>query len=257
MDTIWMAAAAVTGSRHLRASRNGQDAVATFRGGVRADGGAARGAEIAVVVVADGCGSATSSEVGAGLGARLFARALGALLATEPPMDRGAWLATFARARAGVAAMLRSISLDELGDCCMFTLVAAAVTPGGAAVWALGDGAYSFGDRTRVIGPFADNQPPYLAYDVLGDPREAHFELAPAGCDTVIVATDGACDLDGGIEPFATERNLTHPDALRRQLALLARGDERIDWERRRVVRVPAALQDDCAIGIVRVWRRS
>ena len=35
---------------------------------------------------------------------------------------------------------------------------------------------------------------------------------------------------------------------LRRELALLARGDERIDWARARVVRTPAVLQDDCAI---------
>ncbi len=242
MDTISMAAAAVTGARHLRASRNGQDAVATYRG----VGGA-------VVVVADGCGSAPSSEVGARLGATLFAAAVGARLAdTEREIEvPAAWEA----ARADVVKALAAVAGGEhslVRDCFLFTLVAAAIGPrGGASVWALGDGAYSFGDTTCVLGPFEDNQPPYLAYDLMNEPRRAHFASAPATCETIIVATDGACDLDTGLEGFATHKNLEHPDALRRQLALLARSDERIDWDARRVIRTPARLQDDCAVAVL------
>jgi hypothetical protein len=243
MDTISMAAGAVTGARHLRASRNGQDAVATYRG----VGGA-------VIVVADGCGSAGSSEVGARLGATLFAAAVGARLArTECEIDvPAAW----AGARGDVVESLAALAGSSqalIHDCFLFTLVAAAIDPrGGASVWALGDGAYSFGDSTHVLGPFEDIQPPYLGYDLFGEPRRAHFVSAPRGCETMIVATDGACDLDAGLEAFATAKNFEHPDALRRQLALLARSDERIDWEARRVVRSPARLQDDCAVAVLR-----
>jgi len=249
MDTISITAAAVTGARHQRASRNGQDAVATWRG-----------ADSAVVVVADGCGSGPSSEVGARLGATLFARLLGARLARagNERVDRAeTWAATRVDVVAGLADLLERVPGDRaqlIHDCWLFTIVAAAVTPDGAAVWALGDGAYSFGDHTRVLGPFADNQPPYLAYDLLGDPREAHFAIAPAGRGTIIIATDGACDLDSGLERFATPRLVGHPDALRRQLAILARGTERIEWDERRVVRTPAMLQDDCAVGVLQ-WR--
>jgi hypothetical protein len=34
---------------------------------------------------------------------------------------------------------------------------------------------------------------------------------------------------------------------------VLARSDEQIDWDARRIARVPARLQDDCAIGVIRV----
>ena len=70
MNTISAASAAVTGARHLRAARNGQDAVATWLG----DGAGA-------AVVCDGCGSGASSEVGARLGAQLVIAAIAARLA--------------------------------------------------------------------------------------------------------------------------------------------------------------------------------
>lgn len=242
-----MATAAVTGARHLRASRNGQDAVATWR----EDG-------VAVAVVADGCGSGASSEVGARLGAVWFARLVGARLARGERIDqKETWRGARTDLVAALAELLEVLPGDRvqpIHDCLLFTLVAGAVTTDGAAVWALGDGAYSFGDTTRVLGPFADNQPPYVAYDLLGDAREAHLEIAPAGCETLIVATDGATDLETGLERFAEPRLIAHPDALRRQLALLARSGERIDWDARRVVRTPAPLQDDCAVAVLR-WR--
>jgi hypothetical protein len=134
----------------------------------------------------------------------------------------------------------------------LFTIVAAAVRGDEAAVWAVGDGVYSFGDYTRELGPFADNAPPYLGYDLLGDARPAHFEVAAPHCGSIVIGTDGASEIIGGVEKFAGRRYVDHPDALRRELALLARPAERIDWDERRVVRTPASLQDDCAIAVLR-----
>src|SRR3954469_3315736 len=79
MNTISAAGAAVTGARHLRMARNGQDAVATWVGG-----GAA------AAVVCDGCGSGTSSEVGARLGAQLVIAAIAARLASGTRAE-GVW----------------------------------------------------------------------------------------------------------------------------------------------------------------------
>src|SRR5690242_688023 len=71
MNTIAMraTAASVTGARHLRWSRNGQDAAVAWTEG-----------NAALVVVCDGCSSGASSEVGSRLGATLFARAFAARL---------------------------------------------------------------------------------------------------------------------------------------------------------------------------------
>ena len=79
--TLRTAIASVTGARHHRAGRNGQDAAAAWT----QDG-------VAVVVVCDGCSSGASSEVGARLGARLFTQRLGARLAKGASVrERAVW----------------------------------------------------------------------------------------------------------------------------------------------------------------------
>jgi hypothetical protein len=248
MDTISQVratGAAVIGARHLRTARNGQDAAAVWVG-------EAAGA----VVVCDGCGAGGSSEVGARLGAQLVIAALARRLATGSPVDPALWAAV----RSEVVERLGSLAAAMHGDFAqivhehfLFTVIAAAVAGDEAAVWALGDGAYTIDSRTQVLGPFADNQPPYLAYDLLDMGQPAHVATASAvRGGAMVVATDGVAEL--GLEAIAIERSLAHPDALRRRLAVLARGTERIEWDARRVVRAPAALQDDGAVAIL-AWR--
>ncbi len=259
------------------------------------------------MVVGDGCSSGASSEVGARLGVRLFARALAARLqsgacvtavetwsAVRGDVVRALWQVL--EAMTGVrgddtrrCGDITGVAIREraIHDMFLFTIVAAAATRDGAAVWALGDGAYSFAlddghyslagrsagttrREARVLGPFRDNAPPYLGYDLLGHDLlgvecEPRFEVAPADASAIVIATDGVLDLDierdldlatnGGLARFARDEYLEHPDKLRRELSLLARAQERMDWENRRVVRTPAVLQDDCAIGVLR-WRQ-
>lgn len=241
MNTMSSAGAAVSGARHLRVGRNGQDAAATWVG----DGAGA-------IVVCDGCSSGASSEVGARLGAQLVIAAVAARLQRgEPPS------AVWCGVRDEVAGMLGRLAQAMPGDPetairehFLFTVVAAAVAGDEASVWAIGDGAYAFGARVRVLGPFADNQPPYLAYDLIGQPANAHLDASDARAGSVLVATDGAAEL--GLGELIDAATLAHPDGLRRRLAVLARTGERIDWDARRVVRTPAVLQDDGAIAVLR-----
>lgn len=249
MDTnsqIRVTGAAVTGARHLRTARNGQDAAAAW---------ACEG--FGAVVVCDGCGSGGSSEVGARLGAQLVIAALVRRLeAGGSPADPALWegMRTDVVARlAELAAAMGGELAQRIHEHFLFTVVAAAVAGDAAAVWMIGDGAYAIGTRTRELGPYADNEPPYLAYDLLGMPQVAQFEpIAAAGGGTIMVATDGVAEL--GLETITVERCLAHPDALRRRLTVLARGTETIEWDARRVVRTPARLQDDGAVAIL-AWR--
>jgi len=253
--------ASAIGARHQHAGRNGQDAAATFVGPLAAQAVAEAGHGVAVAVVCDGCSSGASSEVGARLGARWFAERLGQALVNGADVeDRATWEA----ARRDVAARLRSVAevgeratipvelavdADAVHELLLFTIVAAAITPDGAAVWALGDGAYGCDGAIHVLGPFAETAPPYLAYDLLGDPREAHFEVL-SSAQRIVIATDGAADLEYDLAAFGTT-STANPDALRRRLALLARSEERIAWGEGRVHRSPAILQDDCAVAIL------
>lgn len=241
------AGAAVTGARHLRSARNGQDAVAVWVG-------EAAGA----VVVCDGCGAGASSEVGARLGAQLVIAALARRLAVAgaDAADPALWSAVRDEVVAQIGALVAAMAGERaqvVHEYFLFTVIAAAVGGEHAAVWAIGDGAYAIDGRATVLGPFAENQPPYLAYDLLEMAQPAQVAATSSvTAGAIVVATDGVAEI--GIEAIAIEPSLAHPDALRRQLTVLARGTEQIDWAARRVVRTPAALQDDGAAAIL-AWR--
>ena len=243
MNTMSAAvAAAVIGARHLRIPRNGQDAAAAWAN----DG-------LAAAVVCDGCSAGASSELGARLGAQIAIAALRRELSGSSASR--VWPAVRERLVAELTRLVDAMPGDRdqiIHDHFLFTIVAVARRGDEAAVWAIGDGGYGFGDRARVLGPFADNQPPYLGYELLGARPDDHLEVADAACGSAIVATDGVAEL--GLERFSGSRWFAHPDALRRQLAVLARASERIDWGARTIVRRPAELQDDGAVAMVR-WR--
>jgi Protein phosphatase 2C len=237
MNTKGAASAAVTGARHLRVPRNGQDAAAAWVG----DG---RGA----VVVCDGCSAGAHSEVGA----RLVAQLVISKLARAQGIGEDVFVQIRREVAAEIGRLVEAMPGDRpaaLNDHFLCTIVAAVWSGDEVAVWALGDGAYAIGDHVTVLGPFADNMPPYLAYDVLGEPQPAHYVRERAR--SVLVATDGVAEI--GVERFlAFDRYLANPDALRRQLAIAARSTERVDFAERRIVRAPAALQDDGAIALAR-----
>jgi len=260
MDTI---TATVTGARHLRVARNGQDAA------VAAAGASPSGAGWTAAVVCDGCSAGASSEVGARLGAALALASLVRRLAVGDPVGPDLWAGVRREVIEALAALVDRMGEDRVQivvDHFLFTIVAAAATRERAEVWAIGDGAYAFGGHTHrlgpfadnqppsthQLGPFADNQPPYLGYALLGDEPPAHVEAAPAGTRTIAIGTDGALELAGGLARFTEPRYLQHADRARRELAVLARGREVIEWDARRVVRT-AELHDDCAIAVVRV----
>ncbi len=206
------------------------------------------------IVVCDGCGSGASSEVGARLGARLVIAALASRMASGiGAADAGLWPGVRREVVGVLGRIVEAMRGDReraIHDHFLFTVVAAAVSEDCVSVWALGDGAYAIGERVRVLGPFTGNQPPYLAYDLLGSPQLAQLETSSGGERSVVVATDGVAEI--GLEAIALDRALRHPDALRRQLTVLARSTERIDWAAQRIVRVPAVLQDDGAVAVLR-----
>lgn len=241
MYTISSAVAVVTGARHLRAGRNGQDAAAVWVGDDRG-----------VAVVCDGCSSGGYSEVGARLGSQLAIKILREELAATPP--REVWPALRHRLVAELGAIADTLGAraQVVHDHFLFTLIAAAWRDDELAVWAIGDGGYAIGDRVVELGPFDGNQPPYLGYELLGELQPAHLEIADARGGQVAVATDGVIEV--GLGGLVERRCFEHPDALRRKLAVLARSSERVEWDARRIVRSPAALQDDGAVAAL-AWR--
>jgi hypothetical protein len=202
--------------------------------------------------VCDGCSAGAYSEVGARLGAALVVAALARRLAADERVEWSEVRTEVVRALAELVDRMGGDRVRVVVDHFLLTIVAVAATRDGASVCVIGDGAYAFDGETRVRGPFADNQPPYLGYALLGDDPPAHVEAVPAGTRVVALGTDGATELTGGLARFTEPRYLEHADRARRELAVLARGREVIDWDERRVVRT-AELHDDCAIAVVRL----
>lgn len=241
--TFEIAGGTVTGQAHVAAGRNNQDAFSWERA---ADG--------FVAVVCDGCGSAPHSEVGAKLGARLVARAAVRRLASV-----GDPAELLEQARREVLGRLRLLATGLAGgrpgskggepfaravlDYLLFTVVGALVTPRWATAFSLGDGLAVLNGERFQLGPFPENEPPYLAYSLLSTGAgERTFQLlrqVPAEeARSLLLATDGAIDLedraaraaDGGgaaggplWQFLAEDRFFTNPDMVRRRLTVLAR----------------------------------
>jgi hypothetical protein len=243
-----VAAGSVAGRTHRRLARPNQDAVAWTR--------TARGV---VLVVCDGCGGAPRSEVGAALGARLWSRALTERLDAGAPADAALFEAAGADVIAHLSALAAAMASDPTGvvvDHFMFTSLVAVITPEAIAVHAIGDGVVALGDAVSVIGPFPENQPPYLAQALVGTrPAGTTWIADPRAIDRVAIATDGASALPC-LNELAADVVFRNPAALTRKLALLAEDQVEIDWEERRVVRTPALLDDDTTVAMAR-WSLS
>jgi hypothetical protein len=242
-----VATGSVAGRMHRRLSRPNQDAVAWIR--------TRKGV---VLVVCDGCGGAPRSEVGAALGARLWSRALADRLDAGAPADAALFEAAGADVIVHLTALAAAMAPDPTGvviDHFMFTSLAAVITADAIAVHAIGDGVVAIGDDVRVIGPFPENQPPYLAQALVGSrPTGKTWIADPREIDRVAIASDGAGALPS-LRELAADVVFRNPAALTRKLSLLAEDQVEIDWDARRVVRTPALLDDDTTIAMAR-WSR-
>ena len=205
-------------------------------------------------VVADGCGSAPHSEVGAWLGARIWARALAQLLDEDlSPADPRLWTRACARSLERLGAVVDTLpgsSRQLVHEALLFTLVGFVLTPEQLVVHAIGDGLVWLDGQQREIGPFPDNRPPYLAYGLHGPTPQVQIihALDPRSVDRLILATDGATQLLDTLGQFAAPRYLARPHAIGRQLALLNREQLEIDWSAEFVERSYGRLSDDTTL---------
>lgn len=248
---VELAVGTVAGSLHRRLGRPNQDAVSTLR--------TRHGLALAVC---DGCGSGARSEIGATIGARLWSRAIADRLADGGPLtadDLEALAAIVLDRLAVVADALGGDRAEVTRDHLLFTSVCAAITADQIAVLAIGDGVVGLGDEVHVLGPFADNQPPYLTEAWFGVPRAPVTWLRPrAELTGLVLATDGATGLVGDrlTDLAGADAIYGNRFALTRRLALLADDRVDIDWDAHRTVRRPALLDDDTTIVCAR-WSAS
>ena len=256
---VEVATGSVAGRVHRRLGRPNQDAVAWRRGD--------RGL---VMVVCDGCGSGARSEVGAELTARLWMRALRERVEAGAAVEPALFVAAGDQVLDALAALCTALGCDSTAartelvvSHLLATVLCAVVTRDQAAVHAQGDGVIGLGPEQRVIGPFPDNQPPYLALGLVGERTPGETWLADATVGSALLATDGAGPLVRGagathgsdlLDAAGADALYKNPATLPRRLGLLAEDATTIDWDARRVARRPALLDDDTTIALAR-WR--
>ncbi len=255
MVGVEVATASVAGRVHRRLGRPNQDAVA-WRQGPRG----------LVIVVCDGCGSGARSEIGAELTARLWTRALAERLAGGAVVEPALFAAAGDEVLDHLAALCASLGCGDdaargelVGSHLLATSLCAVVDREHAAVHAIGDGVLGLGREQRVVGPFPDNAPPYLAHGLVGARPAGETWVASAEVGSVVLATDGAAALatsHHALLDATSDQLYRNPAALGRRLALLAEDATTIDWDAQRVDRRPALLDDDTTIALAR-WGRS
>lgn len=257
MNFMDVASGTTAGSEHARTGRNNQDAFLIRKT-----------PELLLAIVCDGCSSGSSgvshNEVGAWLGAHVVADAI-TRAARHPTMD---WVAI----RRDVVQSLRH-TLSTMGgtsralvnDLFLFTLVVAVVTPDQASFAAIGDGVVFVNGERVALGPYENNMPPYVAYNLVEStihPTLLDFQvlrtLPTRELQSFLVGTDGVEDLVeasemnipgsphavGAIDRLWTEDRFFHnPDAIRRHLTLLNGGIDR---------RHSAHLRDDTTLVVGR-----
>lgn len=242
-EVFEIAGGSVTGRAHVAAGRNNQDA---FCWASDADG--------LVAVVCDGCGGGPRSEVGAQIGSRLVVQAAGRLLRSG--LDTPELLGQVRQdVLASLGRLAREMSVDAasfsrtVADHFLFTIVGVLVTSRGATTFSLGDGLLVINGERTQLGPFPNNEPPYLGYALLpgglgrGASEQLSFKvnrsMAASEVQWLALGTDGAIELEvtaerpiqgrdevvGPLSQFWSDnRFFKNPDMVRRRLAVISRG---------------------------------
>ena len=247
-EGIQIQGGSVVGHAHVASGKSNQDAFAWARS--LEDGHL-------VAVVADGCGSAPHSGVGAQLGARLLVQlVLDAL--REGLAEEVALMVAHERLVVELRHLAEAMSGAPQGttefarvvlEHFLFTVVGVVVDGRAGLVtpFSLGDGLLVLNGEPHVLGPFANNEPPYLGYQLVDGnrrPFRRHASLRIEALRSMLLGTDGAVDLmnaehvtaDRSSSPvgrlgcvgplrqfWEEERYFKNPDMVRRRLAVVSK----------------------------------
>lgn len=222
--------------------------------------------DLAVAIVADGCGSGRYSEIGSKLGVQL----LGSYLEKEyTSIGSFSWRQVQQALLSNIDILARAISGDYrqvIEDYFLFTLVGVVIDSEFATFFAVGDGTIFVNGQQMMLGPFPGNMPPYISYNLVCEKVAVDAESIqlrpilqiPVGeLKTFLIATDGIDDyirregdsLPGlekvveSIQCFWDDDKYfrRNPELLSRQLKLAGR-----DWPQRSPE--PGLLRDDTTV---------
>jgi hypothetical protein len=262
-----IASGSVIGRSHLLAEKNNQDAFTSWQD-----------PNATIALVCDGCSSGKHSEVGAKLASQLLITAL--IQRTSKLTDPKQADKILEMARQDVLAQLRLLALalgqdfkQIVNDYFLFTIVGALITPQLTVLFNLGDGLAIINNEIFCLGPFANNEPPYLGYQLLSSSLDKNYNfqlikiMPTAEVQSILIGTDGTADLNkaenklipgkkelvGNLSQFwENDLFFKNPDMLRRKLWQINRSISMPDWLNRTMNKENGHLLDDTTIIVLR-----
>jgi hypothetical protein len=231
--------------------------------------------------VCDGCGSAKYSEIGARLGAAWLAQSL-----------RKEWRAIYDGYSAEtylkfvqqnvvkdidtVSGTIKENAVDVISNYFLFTAVIAMISETKTIIASIGDGFFAVNGVVQQIGPYENNAPPYIAYNLVKDvvnidPNilnfKVHLDTETRYVDTLMIGTDGLEDLIsaeertcpgkehdvvGPISQFWTDdKYFKNPVALDRRLNVINKNSCKLE-NRLHLKKEPGILRDDTSLIVIR-----
>ncbi len=239
-----------------------------------------------VAVVCDGCGSGLHTEVGSNIAVQLLVEALAnageryveKVLAQPDTRIEVDWerVKTLVLGQITVLASAMGGSFTQvINDYFLFTMVGAVITPWNTFLFSVGDGVFVVNGEVMKLGPFPDNAPPYLAYNLTGstltgtNPKLLEIRIdrviQTSELQSLLLGTDGVLDLIdaanemiphredtvGGIQKlWFDDHFFENPDAIRRWLALVNREGAEIVGNKARIT--AGLLPDDTTLIVIR-----
>jgi len=233
------------------------------------------------LIVGDGEEFPTKCEFGANLGAHLIAKTVGEL-SLRIDMKRESSVLTsryfWQRIEDDTLAHLRTVALlfggnlqEVIEKYFLFTSLGVLITPTTSVFYGIGDGNFYVNGTRIQLGPFPDNQPPYLAHRLLSSSRHdfrdlqfkiysviptqelKNFLIGSDGINDLIVSENalmpGRTETVGSISQFwQNDRYFTNPAAVDLRLSMLSDDRQKVDWDNRELNKFPGLLPDDTTI---------
>lgn len=271
-----IAGGSVIGREHRLAGRNNQDAYYWMKT-----------ENLIIALVSDGCTGGQYCEVGSRLGIRLVAEAIrknsAQLLEKASGFTKEKMVGFLESVRQDVLNRLKFIAISlgnndwqAINDFLLFTLLGCVITPEFTTVFSLGDGVFWINSQIYTLGPYENNEPPYLAYGLVDSTLvlkpeflqwQIHSFLPTNQVQTVMIATDGIHDfvkaadkkmpgkeeLVGPVSQFWEEDGyFENQDKVRRKLFLVNRDIVTYNRQERQLVRENGLLRDDTTVVVIR-----
>lgn len=248
--------------------------------------------EMLIAVVCDGCSESQHSEVGAQIGARLLVNAIFQTINTffqnpkfpvKFPIRNSSEIQSSSFwwiLKENVLENIKNISEkiennagQTIKDFFVFTIVGALLFREQAVFFSFGDGIIAVNGEIQKIGPFEDNEPPYIAYGLVKNSFatkhsdlmqfQIHKSLPVGEVQSFLIGTDGVTDLIesagkkmpgknelvGPLSQFWEKDDyFKNPDSVRRKLSLVNREIVKINQTEVSLERETGHLKDDTTI---------